>query len=124
MRHETQTDILRLLHMLCRHYAAACLSVRVTRSFDATRILTVGCMAAIADAVLRLEASDVPNHLSTHYNGTAPGPIHPFGFEMNHFAKESAGGLLYSPDLVTARTQVRDASIWQRSGSGGLAAVV
>jgi hypothetical protein len=35
-------------------------------------------------------------------------PIAAFGFEMNHFAKESAGGLLYSPDLVTARTQVLD----------------
>lgn len=108
MRHETQSDILRLLHLLCRHYAACCLSVKATRSFDATRILTVGCIAAISDAVLRVSACDVPNQLSSHYNGTAPGPIHPFGFEMNHFAKESAKCLLTTPDLQTARTQVLD----------------
>ena len=108
MRHETQSDILRLLHLLCRHYAACCLSVKATRSFDATRILTVGCIAAISDAVLRVSACDVPNQLSAHYNGTAPGPIHPFGFEMNHFAKESAKCLLTTPDLQTARTQVLD----------------
>ena len=48
IRHETQADILRLLSMLSRHYAASCLSLKVTRSFDATRILTFAAIAAIA----------------------------------------------------------------------------
>jgi hypothetical protein len=115
MRHETQTDLLRLLHLICRHYAACCLSVKVTRSFDATRILTVGCIAAIADAVLRVKCIDVPNMLSLHYTGEAPGPVHPFGFEMNHFARESAMCLLTTPDLQTARTQVLDYFHQQRA---------
>lgn len=44
MRYETQVDILRLLEMVARHFAAASLSLRITRSFDAARVITMACM--------------------------------------------------------------------------------
>ena len=46
-------EILRLINLVARHFAAASMSLRVTRSFDATRMLTMACMASVADAVLR-----------------------------------------------------------------------
>ena len=53
MRYETQADILRLLDGLCKHFAAASLSVKTTRSGDAVRIITFACMATVCDAALR-----------------------------------------------------------------------
>lgn len=38
---QTQIELLRLLRLLSRHFAAASLSLTVTRSFDAVRILTM-----------------------------------------------------------------------------------
>ena len=47
---EKQADLLRNLALVVRHYAAACLSLRATRSFDAARILVAACAATVADA--------------------------------------------------------------------------
>lgn len=69
MRYETQADILRLLNMLCRHFATASLSVKITRSGDAIRMLVFSCMATICDATLRKIASDIPAQSSLHYSG-------------------------------------------------------
>ena len=49
MRYETQADILRLLNMICRHFATASLSVKITRSGDAARMLTF-CLLYTSDA--------------------------------------------------------------------------
>lgn len=46
MRYETQVDILRLLEMVARHFSAASLSLRITRSFDAVRVITMACMVS------------------------------------------------------------------------------
>jgi hypothetical protein len=64
---DTQGDILRSIRMLSRHFAAASMSLTTTNAFDAARTLTFGCMAAIADAVLRVAAYDAPSALSLHY---------------------------------------------------------
>lgn len=48
MRYETQVDILRLLEMVARHFSAASLSLRITRSFDAARVITMACMVSEA----------------------------------------------------------------------------
>jgi hypothetical protein len=89
MRYETQLDILRSIMLLGRHFAASALSIKVTRSFDATRILTMACMAAIADAVVRVKACDVPSLFSYHMRGEGPsgGPLSPFAFEMGEVRK-------------------------------------
>ena len=108
MRYETQVDLLRLLSATARHFCACAMSLQVSRSFDATRILTLACMATIADAVLRKEACDVPSTLSLHYSGRALGPLKPFGVEMRQFATESALFLLPDPAMMIVRTQVLD----------------
>ena len=108
IRYETQADILRLLDLVSRHYAAASLSIRTTRSFDAARIITFACIATVTDAVIRRIACDVPSQFSLHYSGEAEGPIQAFGFDMRHFALESETLQLTSPGLQACRTHVLD----------------
>ena len=38
LRYSDQSDILRTLNMVCRHFAAASMALDLTRSFDATRV--------------------------------------------------------------------------------------
>lgn len=106
MRYETQTDILRLLNVVSQHFSCAALSLHVSRSFDAARILTMACVATVADAVMRKTACDIPSQLSLHYSGDVDGPTYPFGVEMRQFATESVLFLLPDPALVVVRTQV------------------
>ena len=73
----TQADLLRLLSMICRHFAACAFSIRVTRSFDAVRLVVVACLATLADALMRIRASDVPSLLCLSYCGAADGPGEP-----------------------------------------------
>ena len=108
MRYETQTDLLRLINHVCRHFCAASLSLQVTRSFDAARILTMACIATVADAALRLRAADCPSVLSLHYAGTCDGPVAPFGFEVGHLAVDADFQRFHSPELATCLTQVLD----------------
>mmetsp|Transcript_14534 Transcript_14534/g.21938 ORF Transcript_14534/g.21938 Transcript_14534/m.21938 type:complete len:1946 (+) Transcript_14534:90-5927(+) len=108
IRYETQADLLRLLRMLARHYTCAALSLRLTRSFDAARILTTGCLAVISDAVLRRTACDVPSWVSRHYNGDADGPTRPYGFDLGLYDVESQFSAFIEPHLCVARTAVLD----------------
>ncbi len=108
MRYETQADILRLLNMLCRHFATVSLSVKSTRSGDAVRMLVFACMATVCDATLRKIACDVPSQSSLHYSGKAKGPLQPFGFDLGNFAEESEYLKFNSPETAAARAQVLD----------------
>eukprot|EP00854_Cymbomonas_tetramitiformis_P001789 gene1789-2455_t len=106
MRRETQVDLLRLLNQLSRHYAAAALSLKADRTLDAARILTLAACAAVADAVLRVRACDVPSAFSMHYSGEAPGPVQPFGVHVGSFLQESEYLQLTSPEYAVALSQV------------------
>jgi hypothetical protein len=108
MRYETQADTLRLLNMLCRHFATASLSVKMTRSGDATRMLVFACIATICDAVMRKIACDIPAQSSLHYSGVAKGPVKPFGFSLGGFREESEYLKFVKPESMSARTQVLD----------------
>ena len=108
MQYETQADLLRLLSMVCRHFAACCFSIRVTRSFDAVRLVVVACLATLADAVMRVRTSDVPSLLCDSYSGQCAGPGGPFGFQIGNFAVESADLQLSAPELHLVRAQVLD----------------
>ncbi|CAN0257367.1 unnamed protein product, partial [Ectocarpus sp. 12 AP-2014] len=116
MRYETQSHILRLLDLVSRHFAAASLSLKVTRSFDAVRMLTMSCLAALTDVVMRVIACDTPSPCSLHYSGRAKGPVFPFGFEMGFFAVESEGAKLNDPAFQAVRCQVLDYFVRQREG--------
>jgi hypothetical protein len=108
IRYETQADFMRLLNLICRHYATACLSIKLTRAGDAARILVFSCMAAVCDAMLRRVACDIPSQSSLHYSGEAAGPVQPFGFEVGQFAAESEYLQFNTPEMASARTQVLD----------------
>ena len=54
--------------------AACCFSIRVTRSFDAVRLVVVATIATLADAVMRIRCADVPSLLCLNYSGEAEGP--------------------------------------------------
>ena len=106
--HDTQAEILRWLSLLSRHFAAASLSIPLVPTADATRMLVFASITAIADAVLRKVASDVPSALSLHYSGDADGPGLPFALEMAHFEVESERSQLPAPHLAAGRTMLLD----------------
>ncbi len=45
----------------------------VTRAVDTSRMITMGCLVSIADAVMRCRSSDVPSELCEQYAGRARG---------------------------------------------------
>jgi len=112
MRFETQVDLLRSIWIVSRHFAAVCMSLKVTKSFDASRILTVASMASIVDVIIRQRATDIPSMFSLHLCGNAPPTprffFQPFGFDMGPFAAQSQFMKFSTPELVVARTKVID----------------
>ena len=106
VRRAVQAEMLQSLRLLTQHYATAAFALHSTPSFDAARLITFGCLAAVLDAVLRLRTLDPPAPFVAHYNGLAGGPARPFGFDVGPFAAETEFLLLPTPALVTARTQV------------------
>ncbi len=88
IRYETQLDVLRLITLVMRHLMSCYLSVRTgaARAFDGAVILSLSCMAAIADSVVRTAACDVPSLFCLHMNGQGPPTfrffLQPFGFDI------------------------------------------
>ena len=108
MHYHLQIDILRSLHRVCRHFVTSSLSIQASRGLDATRTLTMACISAVADALVRVVASDVPSKFCMHLSGTAPGPSYPFGFRMGNMHIQSEFMSFTNPALVTMRTQALD----------------
>ena len=104
-----QDEIVRLLHSLTHHYIAASLSLARTASFDAARVLTLACIATLADAVVRRCASDHSSALSRHYSGEAQGPTRPFAIAIGPRLRALSTHMsLRAPELATARSGVLD----------------
>lgn len=108
LSYDRQVDILRSLMLITRHFSAATLSVRVTRTLDAIRTLTMACVAAVTDAIVRIQASDIPSHFSLHISGAAPGPVLPYGIDIGTFEIQSEFMTFTRPEYHIARTQVLD----------------
>jgi hypothetical protein len=115
IRYSDQADIMRSLNRVCQHYVACALSVRVTRAFDAARVLTMSCMAVLADTLMRCVASDVPSRMCLHFAGvaqvssTAPFTVSPYGFDIQTtFVEQSQVMQFTDPNMVVRRTQVLD----------------
>ena len=53
-----QVEMLLTLQRLMEHFAAAAFSIQQTRSFDAVCVCVPGCIAAIADSLMRRCATD------------------------------------------------------------------
>ena len=92
--------------------------------------VTLACIAACADALLRKVACDVPSQLSLHYSGNTGAPMcTPFYVDTNAFASESACLKFATPELATSRCMVLDyfhslrARDKSNGGGGGVGAM-
>eukprot|EP00929_Paragymnodinium_shiwhaense_P044942 TRINITY_DN23026_c0_g1_i2.p1 TRINITY_DN23026_c0_g1~~TRINITY_DN23026_c0_g1_i2.p1 ORF type:complete len:4431 (+),score=980.35 TRINITY_DN23026_c0_g1_i2:153-13445(+) len=116
MRSETKADLMRYLYLIARHFTAVSFTLQDNRETDAARILVIGALVAVMDALLRrplaflseedslLEASEV----TLHYSGQADGPVLPFGLDPGVFRKVSESLLLPAPEYAALRTLVLD----------------
>lgn len=67
--HELQVDMLLTIQRISEHFAAAAMSIQQSRSFDGSCVVVPGCLAAIADAIMRKAAIDEPNELCCMMSG-------------------------------------------------------
>ena len=74
-----QRSVLRAINRVCVHYVAASKSLKYDRMQSGKRIVTMACMLAAFDAVLRLQASPQPSPVSAllHEPGEPVAPTHP-----------------------------------------------
>ena len=74
-----QLDLMLLLHRIMEHFVAAAFSVKHTRAMDAVRMVVSACIAAVADAIMRKVATDIPSEVCLHLAGGIRGklPIDP-----------------------------------------------
>ncbi len=80
------------LQRLTEQFAAAALSIQQSRPFDAVCIVVPGCIAALADSIIRKLAIDEPSELCSHLMGRTIAGVqlgHPgFGISVGSFATQ------------------------------------
>lgn len=112
VHYELQVELLLSLQRLTEHFAAGAMSLVQSRPFDATCIIVTGCMAAVADALMRKIAVDEPSEMCSHLMGrTVSGRQlgHPgFGISVGTFATQCETLEIHTPELCIARTAVLD----------------
>jgi hypothetical protein len=112
MTYELQVELLLTLQRLMELLAMAGLSIQQSRSLDATMIIVSGSIAAIADSIIRKEATDEPSECSTHFIGkTVSGRQlghSGFGISVGTFATQCETLEIHSPELNIAKTAVLD----------------
>jgi len=110
--YELQVELLITLQRIAEHFASAAMSIQQSRPFDSVCITVSGCIAAIADAIMRKVATDEPSEMCTHLSGrTATGRQlgHPgFGIGIGNFATQSETIEFHNAELCIARTAVLD----------------
>ena len=67
--YELQIELLLTLQRITEHFAASSMSIQQSRSFDGVCIIVPGCLAAIADAVIRQIATDEPSEVCSQLSG-------------------------------------------------------
>ena len=63
--HAMQVELLQILKRIMEHFYWSSMSIRQSRPFDAACIILPGCIAAIADSILRRRAFDHPSEVCT-----------------------------------------------------------
>ena len=107
LRYALQLDLLILLQRIVEHFAASVFSLQPSRSFDAVRLLVPAALLAVADAVLRKCATDIPSEVSLNLMGHPLGLL-PYGPSVGRFVEQSEVMLLHTPQLAIVRTAVID----------------
>lgn len=113
LRYAVQLDVMILLQRIIEHFVAAVFSLHSTKALDALKLVIPACIAAIADVVMRKEATDIPSELCMHLQA-APGR-QGFGLSIGHFDSQSETIEVHYPELHIARTAVLDYFSTQRS---------
>lgn len=101
-----------VIQRIAEHFGAAAFSIQQSRPFDGVCIVVSGCLAALADAIVRKLAIDEPAEASSHLSGkTVSGRQlgHPgYGISISTFATQSETIESHYPELCIARTAVLD----------------
>ena len=91
--YELQVEVLLLLRRLAEHFAAAAMSVTQSRAFDAVCVVVPGCLAALADVVMRRRAAREPSAACVHLMGqTLRGRqlgVAGFGVGVDNFVRQA-----------------------------------
>ena len=101
-----------LLRRLGEHFAAAAMSITQSRAFDAVCAVVPGCLAALADVVMRRRATVEPSPACVHLMGqTLRGRqlgVAGFGVSVDAFVAQAETMEVHTPELHAARTAVLD----------------
>lgn len=125
-----QRDCLSALNNVLQLYAAAAKTVWQTDDAEAEylRLLTVGCIFAVFDAVLRMQALPAPTHLSLAYAGRAgiggKDSQHQFAISLADFGQTSTLAkaldnttLVSFPPMLTTRCRLIEYLTWLEKDS-------
>lgn len=112
IKFQTQLQIMETLERIMHHFVAASNSICESREHDTIRVIVGGCMAVIADAVMRRRATDHPSEICSHLMGQLrdgkqlgiPG----FGLSYSSFDTQTETLEVHVPELCVARTAVLD----------------
>ncbi|KAJ9467248.1 Vacuolar protein sorting-associated protein 27 [Diplonema papillatum] len=115
-RYETQQTLLQQLAAFAKSFAAVSLSLKSDRELDGARVIVSSAIMTLTDAIARAQVVDSPSFFSQHYAGRVRcckasaylAPVEPYGLYFKDFVRETESVLLFSPELVNARTQVLD----------------
>ena len=110
--HSMQVELMQVLKRVMEQLYWSSMSIRQSRPFDAACIILPGCIAAIADSILRRKAFDHPSEVCSHLMGqTRSGRqlgISGFGLDVKTFAEQSETLEVHAPELNFARAAVLD----------------
>lgn len=119
-----QRECLRALNDVMLLYVAATKTVwqQDDAETEFLRLLTVGCIFSVFDAVLRLQALPAPTHLSAVYAGCAgegQGGNYQFAVSLKDFAQRSTlakaldcSTLVSHPPMLTTRCRLLEYLVW------------
>ncbi|CAK0788937.1 unnamed protein product [Prorocentrum cordatum] len=98
-----QVDLCLTLQRIATIYCTSAFSIAGGREFETTRIITLGAMCAMIDAVLRRPPDDLERSLVAPALGEKPDH---FGISHHCFAKQTETIEIPSPDLCVARANI------------------
>ncbi|KAH9261268.1 hypothetical protein BASA81_000972 [Batrachochytrium salamandrivorans] len=112
IKYELQVELLLVLQRLVEHFVASVFSIQQDRPFDGVGIVTLGCITALSDAIMRRRAVDLPSEACSHLMGQTrdgrqlgtPG----YGLSPATFATQTETIEVHCPEICLARTRVLD----------------
>jgi hypothetical protein len=90
------------------HFAASVFACDHSMPLDAMRMVVPACIAAIADAVLRTLATDIPSEVSLHLRGDGTSKRKGFSIGSAALAQQSAIIPCHTAELNSARSCTLD----------------